>query len=759
MDLIERLYPMNAAKRYPVSLERRKSVTLSARYDQIVAIKDGKLLVSNASNQNAVNSWKDIVQVDGCGATTYGSSIRALTKNGTVLQLGSNTCWGGESTTSAWTNVIEVQAWGDTTSAVLSSGNFVSAGHDAFASSWTGIVHAIGSGHSVCALKSDGSTVIYGGGYRGGTPKISMLNGVVDIAYSDDYDATLIGLKADGTCSVVSEKNRFSDVKNWTNIVDINFGFCNGNVVGLRKDGTVVVAGDNTYGQCNVSDWKDIIAVQSGLHYTVGLKKDGSLVVAGKAPADVSKWVVDIPRYGKSFGLLTSKSPINLLDKSTVNGFTVAGVEPEKTERRVVFKVDDKWNKLTITSGTAALTPLTTQDITAYSVLKEGNTAAEISSVTSCPPMVGKLVYPAVALYADESATVMPTFGLTVKAAIDTTVNVYTYTDYSQEYSFGRDDVNLVSLVAETETKGGGKVDITARIKTAGTWSEYQPLNNCQMKQASAVQLKAVYSVQSTDGSDSAAIKSVTVTYSTSGATVADATTDIVTVTKRFSYDLSYVHAYIKHKQLIDAKINAYCALRKRPAYRDMVQVGNGTGSLTTYKLADAGINQDTLKVYVDGKAINDYGYNTETSELTITADKDAVISASYEYGWELSTWKQMTQGETQINDSGEYTTEYAYNVPAHDGVYTVTAVKYSLERPTGHVEEETIGTGTGKRQLIKLPHIARKETIVCNGSWSYDYDRQLLTIIAPEKEPIVISYDWIAETPEVHAVGAGWAD
>lgn len=90
MGLIERLYPMNAAKRYPLSLEKRKTVTLRARYDQIVAIKGGKLLVSNASNQNAVNSWKDIVQVDGCGATTYGPSIRALTKNGTVLQLGSD---------------------------------------------------------------------------------------------------------------------------------------------------------------------------------------------------------------------------------------------------------------------------------------------------------------------------------------------------------------------------------------------------------------------------------------------------------------------------------------------------------------------------------------------------------------------------------------------------------------------------------------------------------------------------------------------
>ena len=29
--------------------------------------------------------------------------------------------------------------------------------------------------------------------------------------------------------------------------------------VGLRADGTVVVAGDNTWSQCNVGDWKDIL--------------------------------------------------------------------------------------------------------------------------------------------------------------------------------------------------------------------------------------------------------------------------------------------------------------------------------------------------------------------------------------------------------------------------------------------------------------------------------------------------------------------
>lgn len=461
-----------------------------------------------------------------------------------------------------------------------------------------------------------------------------------------------------------------------------------------------------------------------------------------------------------SRGLLTSLQPLNFLYKSRVTGFNIAGIEPEKTSRHVAFKVDDVWNKLTVSSGTAKLTALETQEITADSIIAEGNTVTELQSVTDCAPFVGKLVYPAVALYADADAEVMPKFGMTVNALIDTTVNVYTYTDYSQEYAISDgDDISIISLVAETELKGNGKVDITARIKTGGEWSEYMSLNSVQMKQASAIQLKAVYTVQNTDGSDSAKITGVVIKYNTAGAVTSNATTEIVTVTQRFTNDLTYVHAYCKHKELIDAEINAYCSIRKQPSKRVQYQVGNGTGALKTYTLPDGGVNQDTLVIYVDGKSISDFGYNTETSEITLTADKDAVVSASYEYGWELSDWLKMEQGISQINDSGNYTTEYTYTIPSHDGVYTVTAVKFELARPEGHVTDETIGTGTGRRQMIRLPHIARKETIVCNGKWSYDYDNQRLTIIAPENEPIVISYDWIAESPKVYSIAAGWAD
>ena len=53
--------------------------------------------------------------------------------------------------------------------------------------------------------------------------------------------------------------------------------------VGLKLDGTVIAVGDNKYGQCDVSGWRDIVAVAAGnVHmatntgnaHTIGLKSE-----------------------------------------------------------------------------------------------------------------------------------------------------------------------------------------------------------------------------------------------------------------------------------------------------------------------------------------------------------------------------------------------------------------------------------------------------------------------------------------------------
>ena len=56
-------------------------------------------------------------------------------------------------------------------------------------------------------------------------------------------------------------------------------------VTGLRliavQKGTVIAAGENGMGQCNVGGWTDIVAVSAGRFHTVGMRSDGTIVVTG----------------------------------------------------------------------------------------------------------------------------------------------------------------------------------------------------------------------------------------------------------------------------------------------------------------------------------------------------------------------------------------------------------------------------------------------------------------------------------------------
>ena len=47
------------------------------------------------------------------------------------------------------------------------------------------------------------------------------------------------------------------------------------------RDGTCEAAGENSDGECDVADWKDIIAVSAGSSAAVGLRADGTVVATG----------------------------------------------------------------------------------------------------------------------------------------------------------------------------------------------------------------------------------------------------------------------------------------------------------------------------------------------------------------------------------------------------------------------------------------------------------------------------------------------
>lgn len=97
-----------------------------------------------------------------------------------------------------------------------------------------------------------------------------------------------VGLRADGTVVAVGDNDDGQcNVSDWTDIVAVSAGF--GHTVGLRADGTVVVAGDND----GESDWTDVVAVTAGVLHTVGLRADGTVVSVGyndDGQCNVSGW-------------------------------------------------------------------------------------------------------------------------------------------------------------------------------------------------------------------------------------------------------------------------------------------------------------------------------------------------------------------------------------------------------------------------------------------------------------------------------------
>ena len=66
----------------------------------------------------------------------------------------------------------------------------------------------------------------------------------------------------------------------------------NDHIIGLKSDGTVVAAGKNSHGECDVESWTDIIGISTSAYYTVGLKSDGTVVLTGDGQynMDVESW-------------------------------------------------------------------------------------------------------------------------------------------------------------------------------------------------------------------------------------------------------------------------------------------------------------------------------------------------------------------------------------------------------------------------------------------------------------------------------------
>ena len=99
----------------------------------------------------------------------------------------------------------------------------------------------------------------------------------------------IVALRNDGT-ALATGPNEYGEcnVADWSDLVAVCTGENAHHTVGLRSDGTVVAVGSNSYEKCNVTDWTNIVAIYADNGSTYGLRANGTVVTTGSH--DVGNW-------------------------------------------------------------------------------------------------------------------------------------------------------------------------------------------------------------------------------------------------------------------------------------------------------------------------------------------------------------------------------------------------------------------------------------------------------------------------------------
>ena len=144
-------------------------------------------------------------------------------------------------------------------------------------------------GRQCLAVTQSGAVLVAG---EDPAPGVKGWTDITAVSASAAYGGFALGLKEDGTV-VAAGKNEDGqcNVESWIDVIDIAAGVSHS--VGLKADGTVVAAGNNWGHPKDVESWTNIVAVGAGDAFTVGLKADGSVVVQGHLKRDEGEIRVD----------------------------------------------------------------------------------------------------------------------------------------------------------------------------------------------------------------------------------------------------------------------------------------------------------------------------------------------------------------------------------------------------------------------------------------------------------------------------------
>ena len=270
------------------SIAAHSEITVSSGTRQTAGIKsDGTVCYSGCYQgiEPVLDSWTDIAAVSAGLWHTVG-----LKSDGTVVSAGSKDEDSGN--VMGWTDIVAVSAGWDHTVGLKADGTAVSVGPDlneCGVADWQDIRLPLGERKELGKTENKKT--------EDKKPESAELSLSIDNALLNEttlstYRTNTVGLRSDGTVVAAgSNEDGECDVSDWRDIIAVSTG--NGCIFGLKANGTVIAVGNNLDEQCEVSNWTNIVAVSAGQWHTVGLRADGTVVAVGSTidgQCSVSGW-------------------------------------------------------------------------------------------------------------------------------------------------------------------------------------------------------------------------------------------------------------------------------------------------------------------------------------------------------------------------------------------------------------------------------------------------------------------------------------
>lgn len=454
--------------------------------------------------------------------------------------------------------------------------------------------------------------------------------------------------------------------------------------------------------------------------------------------------------------LLISKTPLDCSRVSAVDNFIITGSAPSDCRRRLVFLIDDTYYKF---NSSGALV-IWNYELTADNVLAYGNKPATLTALQNITALVGKKIYPIIALSAPYDAEEMPSIKLAL--ATHTANDQLTNTFDSPIYELDDEAQTIINIDARNTLTGSAELDITVRLRNDGTWSSYMSFEDAVDETADAVQFKIKATVTTTDGSDSAQVDSILVTHTSGQTVVTGNNANLFSKVQSYEADLQTAFVVVRHAPLVDAAIEAYVNFMTAPSHRELKQIGTGTGSRQEISLGDSNIVASSIKIYQDGEQLYDFDFSGELSTVILTAKNNSVLTASYDYDYGQEVWRKMIADDAlpYNDDDGTYSTRFTYSLSNEDSIgMKMGNIRIRLRRLSGSSSGK-LANATGKTQLFKLNHRPKPSTITFteNVTWSYDEQSDILSCVASKGKSIFINYDYQGLAPQVLSFAAGFS-